>query len=82
MKHASFPRTSERTVDELLFHWPAVVQRAETDFSIGFAKSIAGQSRRRGWKPTAKQLPIMRQMVADLFAYDSGEEDDLQLIES
>ncbi len=82
MKHATFPCTRERTVDELLFHWSAVIQRAETDFARGFAKSIAGQSRRRGWKPTPKQLPIMQSMVADLFRESGNEEDDFDLIES
>ncbi|MGF6859662.1 hypothetical protein ABIE69_000209 [Rhodobacteraceae bacterium MBR-64] len=72
MKHVTFP-TAPRNVDELLFHWPAVIRLAETDFAKCFALSIAKQSRRRGWKPSPKQLGIMRAMVSELFAIDDCE---------
>ena len=79
----TFPlRPSE--VERLLFHWPVVMHRATTDFTRGFSASIAKASRRRGWTPSPKQLPIMRELVSDLFAYAPGQdqEDDFALIES
>jgi len=59
-----------RCVDELLFHWPAVVKKAPEGFAKNFARSIAKQSRRRRWEPTEKQRRIMERFVADLFCPD------------
>lgn len=67
----------ERTADDCLFHWNLVVKAATNDWAKGFAKSIAKQSRRRGWKPSPKQLALMRQMVSALFQ----DHDDLPVIE-
>lgn len=77
MKRETFPMTAERTVDECLYWLPTVVKTAPDGWAQGFAKSILGQSRRRNWKPTLKQLAMMRRMVAELFAQD----DDPVLIE-
>ena len=77
MKRETFPMTAERSVDECL-HWLPTVAKAATDeWAQGFAKSILGQSRRRNWKPTPKQLATMRRMVAELFVTEV----DLILIE-
>lgn len=77
MRHETFPQTAERSVDECL-HWlPTVATTASDAWAQGFAKSILGQSRRRNWKPTPKQLATMRRMVAELFSQD----DDPVLIE-
>lgn len=51
-------------VERLLFHWPVVTGQARTDFARGFTASIAKASRRRGWTPSRKQLPIMRELVS------------------
>jgi hypothetical protein len=82
-RRETFPITSSE-VERLLFHWPVVMQQATTDFTRGFSASIAKASRRRGWTPSPKQLPIMRELVRDLFtcAPDQDEEDDFPLIES
>ena len=70
-------------LERLLHHMAAVRDSAENEWAAGFAKSILGQSRRRAWKPSPKQLSMMRKLVADLFAYgvDQGEEGDFELIE-
>lgn len=70
-----------RTADECLFHWNAVIKVATDEWAMGFAKSIKGQSRRRGWLPTPKQLNLMRSMVSALFADRDGADDDPSLIE-
>ena len=62
------PITRERSVQELMFHWPAVRRRAADDWTRDFTRSIAASSFRPNWKPTAKQLGIMQRMVSDLFA--------------
>ena len=79
MKHACFPPT-ERTADECLFHWNLVIKAATDTWAKNFAQSIAKQSRRRGWKPTPKQLNLMRSMVSALFVH-WADDDDLSLIE-
>lgn len=71
--------TGRAEVERLLFHWPAVIRAAQEDWAKTFAQSIALQSRRRGWNPSAKQLGIMRRMVAELF--QRAAEDDGALIE-
>ncbi len=71
----SGPELSGPEIERLLFHWPRVVEVAPLGWSRDFALSIAGQSRRRGWKPTVKQGAMMRRMVSDLFAY--RDDDDL-----
>ena len=69
-----------RSVDELLHHWPAVLQAAENEWAKSFATSIAKQARRRGWNPTPKQRALMHRMVEQLFAVDD-DGDDFRLIE-
>jgi hypothetical protein len=59
-------------VERLLHHMPTVATQAEKDWTEGFARSIIGQSRRRGWRPSQKQLNLMRELVADLFINDQG----------
>lgn len=72
-----FPEIGERSADECL-HWLPTIARTETnDWARAFAYSILKQSKRRGWKPSPKQLALMRRLVSELFAQD----DDLTLIE-
>ncbi|MBS0573122.1 MAG: hypothetical protein JSS08_07715 [Proteobacteria bacterium] len=69
----------QRPLDELLFHWRAVIGAAPEGFPRDFALSIQKQRRRPGWEPTDRQMAIMRRMVAELFTQmDVGE---VQLIE-
>jgi hypothetical protein len=72
------PIRLERNADDCLFHWNLVIKAATDEWAKNFAKSIANQSRRRGWKPTPKQLALMRSMVSALFTHG---DDDLSLIE-
>ena len=69
----------ELSLEELLHHWTLVTSSASGDSEANFAKSIAKQSRRRGSRPSEKQLPLMQRMVADLFLYH--DDADEQLIE-
>lgn len=82
MKHATFPQTGERSVAECLYWFPTIAKTTKNEWAQNFAHSVMAQSRRRGWKPTPKQLAMMRRMVAELFAAlrdDDG--DDMPLIE-
>lgn len=54
-------------VERVLWSWPTVVEKAETDWAKGFARSIAAQARRRNWRPSPKQLALMKEMVAQLY---------------
>ena len=59
----------ERSVQELMFHWPTVIRRAGDDWTRGFTLSIAALAGSRpGWQPTPKQRGVMQRLVADLFA--------------
>ena len=73
------PATSSE-IERLLYHMPTVAQCSDSEWAAGFAKSILGHCKRRGWKPSPKQLGMMRSLVADLFT-DTGE-DDFNPIES
>lgn len=80
MRHVSFPATPDE-IERLLHHLPAVEQAARSGFAQSFAASVLKQSRRRGWKPSEKQLGIMRKLVSELFTHGRDDEDDPQLIE-
>lgn len=76
--------TAQPTPDEierLLHHMPTVARLAENDWTKGFAQSVIRQSYRKGWTPSLKQLPVMRELVSDLFRHASNEGGDLDLIE-
>lgn len=70
---------SLQPIDEILWSWPTVIRVAKDEWTKNFAKSIARQSRRRGWKPSPKQHALMSKIVSDLYRGDPDE--DLQLIE-
>jgi acyl-coenzyme A synthetase/AMP-(fatty) acid ligase len=67
--------TSPAEVERLLFYMPNVAEAATTDWARGFAQSVVRQAKRRGWKPSDKQLNIMREMVSDLFANRGADTD-------
>ena len=71
-------------IERLLWHMPTVARLAEDEWAAGFAQSVVKQSRRRNWKPSDKQLSMMRRLVSDLFAYRSDQDEggDFDLIES
>ena len=62
-----------------LLHLETVAAHAGDDWARGCAASVLRQSRRRGWKPSAKQAGIMRRLVAELFLHNG--EGDVTLIE-
>lgn len=70
-------------IERLLHHMPTVARLAESDWAEGFAKSMVKQSYRKGWKPSPKQLSVMRGLVSDLFTHapDPDQGGDIQLIE-
>lgn len=65
MTGVSLPR--DRSVEECLHHWRAVIGAERDDWTRSFALSIARQAKRRNWKPSPRQLGVMRRLVADLF---------------
>jgi hypothetical protein len=82
MKHVTFPETGERSAQECLYWFPTIAKTATNTWAQSFAHSVMAQSRRRGWKPTPKQLAMMRKLVAEFFRSvrnDDGE--DFSLIE-
>ena len=80
MTRRAFMTEAQRSeIERLLFHMPTVARLAKTDWAKGFAKSVMGQSRRKRWRPSEKQIAIMRELVSDLFRQE--QEDDCSLIE-
>lgn len=73
--------TISAETERLLHHMPAVAASAENAWAANFARSIIRQAKRRRWRPSEKQLNIMRSLVSDLFAYGVKEEGELQVIE-
>ena len=81
MKHSTFP-DQVTGIDELLFWWPSITRRATDEWAKGFCQSVLGQSKRRNWNPTEKQLSLMRRLHREMFTpAGSGGEDDPTLIE-
>jgi len=72
---------NQSEIERLLHHMPVVAERSEDAWVTEFCRSIARQSRRRNWKPTTKQLSMMRRLVADLFALGSDTGGDVEVIE-
>ncbi|WP_323772396.1 hypothetical protein [Antarctobacter sp.] len=62
-------------LERLLFYMPILAERATNTWAQGFATSIVKQSRRRNWCPSQKQLPMMRRLVAEMFAYGNEDEE-------
>jgi len=80
MNTRATPVTSAE-IERLLWHMPTVATRASNAWARDFALSIKRQANRKGWKPSPKQLAMMRSMVSELFTHEQ-EESELQLIES
>jgi hypothetical protein len=81
---ASFQRpASADEIERLVYHMPTVAELAENDWSRGFALSIRKNSRRHNWRPSDKQLAMMRKLVSELFTHirNNDQEDDFSLIE-
>ena len=68
-------------IERLLHHLPTVAKLTKETWAKGFALSVLKQSRRRGWTPSPKQLPVMRGLVSSLFARPNGGVDMIQVIE-
>lgn len=68
-------------LERLIHYMPTIAQRSENEWARGFAQSIVRQSRRRAWRPSPKQMSMMKKLVTDLFShgYEGG---DFDLIES
>lgn len=69
-------------LDEILtVRWPAIVRRVMAegaeDWIKGFARSIARHGKRQGWRPSAKQERVMRQLLEQF----SGPTQEVDLFE-
>ncbi len=73
--------TGPAEIERLLHYMPTVAEQAGETWAKGFARSIVRQSRRRGWKPTEKQLPVMQRLVSELFTDRCTDPEDIQVIE-
>lgn len=60
----------KHSLDELIYHMRTIARTADSEWERGFAASVLKQSRRAKWKPSAKQIKIMRNLVDDLFGPD------------
>lgn len=68
--------TGNVEVDHLLFSWGRVIADAQ-GWARGFALSIQRDRKKPGWTPSAKQLAVMRRMVAELPMPGGNEDPDL-----
>ncbi|SHK35963.1 hypothetical protein SAMN05444000_12647 [Shimia gijangensis] len=68
-------------IERLVYYMPSIAARAENDWSRSFAQSIVKQCRRRNWRPSPKQLSVMRGLVTDLFTQGSNEGGECDVIE-
>lgn len=63
----------DRCADECLFWWDVVQRAALSPWERQFASQIASKAEKPWWRPTDKQLRIMRRMVDQVF-YGPGSE--------
>jgi hypothetical protein len=82
MSHYTPNIASGAEIERLLHHMPSVALHAENTWAKGFAQSVSKQARRKGWRPSPKQLSIMRGLVSDLFVNGCNDGGDFDLIES
>jgi hypothetical protein len=68
-----------RSLQELLALWPDVCRLAEDAWTRDFAASIRRQAWAIRWRPSEKQLGIMRRLCDDMLHRRAGE--DTQVIE-
>ena len=68
--------TGDSEVDRLLFSWGRVIRKSE-GWARGFALSIQRARKKSGWMPSARQLSVMRQLVAELPLSDSTDDPDV-----
>lgn len=73
---------SPTEIECLLFHMPAVARFTDGEWAKNFARSIIRQSKRRNWKPSAKQLSVMQELVEDLFRSKSSDGDNIDVLEA
>lgn len=59
-------------IERLVHYMVTISEKSANEWSRTFAVSILRQSRRRNWKPSPKQLTMMRRLVSDLFAHGYG----------
>ena len=74
------PFNRERSLQELLFHWPTVAYRANVNWTKAFVASFAKATSRRSWRPTAKQLGVIQRIVGDLYR-PRAKNEDAQVLE-
>lgn len=60
-------------IERLLFYMPVCAEKAATAWLRRFARDMARRAHWRNFKPTHKQIEIMRGMVDDLFGRRTGE---------
>lgn len=74
---------TEQELEEILtFRWQIVLRRVMADSSDewlkGFCKSIARHGKRSTWRPTEKQVQIMRQLLHEIGTPSAS---DIEVIE-
>lgn len=79
MRHAQFSATPSE-VERLLHYMPTCAEKAQNEWARSFAADMAKRANWRKWRPSPKQVAVMRRMVADLFLH-RGAEADFPLIE-
>lgn len=52
---------------DLLLHYMRGIASSHVEWEANFARSVLRQAKWPGWKPSAKQLAIMEQLVGELF---------------
>jgi hypothetical protein len=82
MNHYTPNIASGVEIERLLHHMPSVAFHSENTWAKDFAQSVTRQARRKSWRPSPKQVSIMRGLVSDLFADGSNDGGDFGLIEN
>ncbi|WP_127113045.1 hypothetical protein [Shimia sediminis] len=77
----AFQSATPSEIERLVYYMPSIAERAGNDWSRNFAHSIIKQCHRRNWRPSPKQLSVMRGLVTDLFTHGGNEGGEFSVLE-
>lgn len=81
MKHERNIAARDRSFEEIRFWLPSMLSAAQSDWTRGFLASVLTQSKRPNWRPSEKQMGILRRITCDWFGSRIDHRDDCEVIE-
>lgn len=81
MRHERHFAARDRSFEEIRFWLPAMLTATQSDWTQGFLASVLTQSKRPNWRPSEKQMGILRRITSDWFDGRIDRRDDFEVLE-